>query len=168
MYSHAPPGYRCPFCLLIQAEHDPALLTAAADIVYQNGDVTAFIGFRQWPGNPGNTIIIPNRHFENIYELPVENAAKVHGLAKAVALAMKQAYQCDGVSLRQHNEPAGNQDVWHYHVHVTPRYQGDHFYTTYLSAGKMMPAADRARLAETLRKPVLLFMETDYMLKSDS
>jgi histidine triad (HIT) family protein len=43
---------------------------------------------------------------------------------------MKRIYDCDGVSTRQHNEPAGYQDAWHYHVHVFPRYEGDYLYNT--------------------------------------
>ena len=46
------------------------------------------------------------------------------------ALAMKAVFQCDGVSTRQHNEPAGYQDVWHFHVHVFPRFHGDSLYTS--------------------------------------
>ena len=69
-------------------------------------------------------------------------------LAKALALAMKEVYACDGVSTRQHNEPAGNQDVWHYHLHVTPRYTGDGFYA---SSRALMPADERAKHAQKLR-----------------
>jgi histidine triad (HIT) family protein len=43
---------------------------------------------------------------------------------------LRRAYACDGTSLRQHNEPAGNQDVWHHHVHVFPRFTGDELYRT--------------------------------------
>jgi len=41
---------------------------------------------------------------------------------------MRVSYSCDGISTRQHNEPFGNQDVWHYHVHVFPRYENDNLY----------------------------------------
>ncbi len=61
---------------------------------------------------------------------------------------MKIVYACDGIATRQYNEPAGNQNVWHYHVHVTPRYQDDQFYTTQRS---LMPAEERAKHAEKLR-----------------
>lgn len=58
---------------------------------------------------------------------------------------MKAAYGCDGVSTRQHNEPAGDQDVWHYHLHVVPRWHGDALDTTEPS---LAPAAEiRARAA---------------------
>jgi len=57
---------------------------------------------------------------------------------------------CDGVSTRQHNEPAGNQDTWHYHVHVFPRYIDDGLYAAkpypdYVTADQRWPYADRLR-----------------------
>ena len=61
---------------------------------------------------------------------------------------MKAAYNCDGVSTRQHNEPAGNQDVWHYHLHVFPRYAGDNLYSTQRA---LMPIEERARYTQALR-----------------
>ncbi len=61
---------------------------------------------------------------------------------------MKAVYQCDGISTRQHNEPDGNQDVWHYHVHVTPRYHNDGFY---MSVRALMPIEERTKHAEKLR-----------------
>jgi histidine triad (HIT) family protein len=61
---------------------------------------------------------------------------------------MKKVYTCDGVSTRQHNEPAGNQDVWHYHLHVTPRYENDNFYST---QRQLMVSSERAKHAEALK-----------------
>jgi histidine triad (HIT) family protein len=119
-------------------------------VTNRRGDdfVIAIVGSHQWPNNPGNVLVIPSEHYENIYDLPVRLAAKVNGVAKAVALAIKATYRCDGVSTRQHNEPAGSQDVWHYHVHVTPRYQGDDFYRTQRA---LMAPEKRAEHAAGLR-----------------
>ena len=50
------------------------------------------------------------------------------GSRRRIAIALKEAFGCDGTSTRQHNEPAGNQDLWHLHVHVFPRYDGDDLY----------------------------------------
>ena len=88
-------------------------------------DVTAMISFQQWPNNAGHVLVVPNEHFENLYVLPDHLGARIHELSRKLALAMKNAYDCDGVSTRQHNEPAGDQEVWHYHQHVFPRYRGD-------------------------------------------
>ena len=116
----------CSFKVL-KTEH---VHTVQSDIIYHDGVITAFISLHQWPRNPGNIIVVPNEHFENIYDLPPHYGSDIQRVARLVALALKAVYACDGVSTRQHNEPAGNQDVWHYHVHVTPRYQDDQFYGT--------------------------------------
>jgi histidine triad (HIT) family protein len=130
MYNHAPDNYICPFCLIVQGIENENVLTKHEDIVYQDDYVTAFIGAGWWKNNKGHVIIIPNKHFENIYDLPSEYSHRIHDLEREVAIAFKKVYRCDGVSSRQHNEPCGNQDVWHYHLHVFPRYQGDDLYKT--------------------------------------
>lgn len=148
MYNHAPENYACPFCLLIQGVAHPTIYSVSSDIIYHDERVTALIASHQYPNNQGNVLVVPNEHFENIYDLPVTYAADIHRLAQRVAFALKAVYHCDGVSTRQHNEPAGSQDVWHYHLHVTPRYQGDQFYTTRYA---LMPANERAVLAAQLK-----------------
>jgi|SRR5579871_258115 len=148
MYHHAPENYVCPFCLLVAGIRNEHVYSVQSDIVYQNAAATAFVGSHQWPNNAGNVLVIPNRHFENLYELPVDLAADLHKVVRAVAFALKAALSCDGISTRQHNEPAGNQDVWHYHQHITPRYEGDAFYATQRA---WMPAEERARYAQRIK-----------------
>jgi histidine triad (HIT) family protein len=79
---------------------------------------------------------------------PGSLAAEIHETARRIALAMKSAYGCEGISTRQHNEPGGGQDVWHYHLHVFPRYAGDDLYG---SAFRETTPAERAAYAEQLR-----------------
>lgn len=110
--------------------------------------VTAFIACDWWPKNPGHVLVVPNRHYENIYDLPIEEGGRIHQVVQEVALAMKRAYGCDGISTRQHNEPAGNQDVWHYHVHVFPRYGDDDLY---LLGKRRTSPEERAPYSEMLR-----------------
>lgn len=148
MYNHAPENYPCPFCLLIRGIKNQHVHSVQSDIIYHDDAVTVFVTSHQWENNHGNTVIVPNVHYENIYELPEHYAQDIHRLARKLALAMKAAYTCDGISTRQHNEPAGNQDVWHYHLHITPRYHGDGFYT---SGYALMPILERAKHAERLR-----------------
>jgi len=125
MYTHAPLNYDCPYCRFVQNIGDAQNFTKQTDKIFQNEHVTAFLAARMIPNNPGHVLIIPNEHFENIYDLPVTLALEIQVLGKAVALAMKAAYACDGVTLRQHNEPSGGQHIWHYHLHVIPRYEDD-------------------------------------------
>jgi histidine triad (HIT) family protein len=133
--SHAPTGYGCPFCRLAAGGED--LLSTQRDIVRRTVSAMAFIAPRWWPNNPGHLLVVPHGHHENLYDLPAEAGHAVHDLVREVALAIRGTYGCDGVSTRQHNEPAGNQDVWHYHVHVFPRYVGDDLY-------RMRPSSERA------------------------
>ncbi len=129
MYNHLPPGYSCPFCGLIKGiVGKNEVYTRPEDLVYQDKMVSAFISSRWWKNNPGHVLIIPNQHFENIYDLPLEYATEIHRVARKISLAFKTAYGAEGSSTRQHNEPAGYQEVWHYHLHVFPRYCDDNLY----------------------------------------
>ena len=150
MYNHAPPDYACPFCRIVRGEPDELVYSTEADVVYRTASVTALVSSHQWPGNEPNIIVVPNEHFENIYDLPANYAGEIHAIAQKIALALKAAYGCEGVSTRQHNEPAGSQDVWHYHLHVTPRHLGDVFYSR-IPQKRLMPAEARAGYAERLR-----------------
>ncbi len=128
MYNHAPADYICPFCLFAEGIEDAPVLSRAADIVYHDAEVMAILSIHWWLNNPGHAVVIPRAHYENIYDLPIELSTRIHEVSRSLALAMKKGYGCDGVSTRQHNEPAGNQDVWHYHMHVFPRYVDDGLY----------------------------------------
>lgn len=151
MYTHAPPDYRCPFCLIAAGIEDPAVATRQADVVLRDDLVVAFVAADWRSNNPGHVLVIPARHYENVYSLTLEVGASIQAAVRNVALAMKQAYRCDGVSTVQHNEPAGNQDVWHYHVHVFPRYDGDNLYRSPpkrpTTPEERVPYADRLRTA---------------------
>ena len=148
MYNHAPNDYVCPFCVLLQGIKNDHVLSVPTDIFFRGKDVTALISSHQWPRNLGHALVIPNQHYENIYELPADLGGKIHLIAQKIALAMKAQYGCDGVSTRQHNEPAGDQDVWHYHMHIFPRYIDDHLYTSQYAE---MAVEERARFASQLR-----------------
>lgn len=128
MYRHAPPDYVCPFCLLVAGGDNAPPYACQSDVVLRSEHVTAFINARWWVNNPGHLLVMPNAHIESMFELLPDIAAHVHEAARQVALALKHVYRCDGVSTRQHNEPAGDQEVWHYHLHVFPRYGGDRLY----------------------------------------
>ena len=76
------------------------------------------------PATKGHALILPKDHYSNLYELPEEVAAEALKLAKKVALKMKERLHCDGVNLVQNNEEAAGQTVFHFHMHVIPRYEG--------------------------------------------
>jgi histidine triad (HIT) family protein len=148
MYNHAPSDYTCLFCCLIQNIDCAHSDLQPTDIIHQNEVVTAFMAVRRFPNNQGHVLVIPNQHFENIYDLPVELTLPIHKLARTVALAMKAIYKCDGILIRQHNEPAGGQHAWHYHLHIIPRYENDDFYC---SQKQPFPSGERTEYAQMLR-----------------
>jgi histidine triad (HIT) family protein len=144
---HEPAGYDCPFCRLqhgIHNEHNqPGDIVGVTDLAY------ARVAPKWWPANPGAALVIPRGHHENLYAIPAEVGHAVWDLTQQVAAAMRAAYDCEGISTRQHNEPAGNQDVWHLHVHVFPRHIDDRLYERH-SASRWVTPQEREPYADRL------------------
>lgn len=128
MFNHAPEDYECPLCLVATGGEDG--LTNQQDVVLRTDRAIAFVASRWWPNNRGHVLVIPTAHYENLYDLPAADGHAVHDVVREVAVAIRHTYDCEGISTRQHNEPAGYQDAWHYHVHVFPRYVDDQLYNT--------------------------------------
>ena len=150
-FSYQPSAYRCPVCRIVAGEDLPDDFTKQADVVFRDGTVTAFVSSAWWPANQGHVLVVPNGHYENVYEIPDAALAVVQVVGKRTALALKVAYGCDGTSFRQHNEPGGDQEVWHYHLHVFPRYRGDDLYLRTRERRSTTPA-ERAPYAQKLRR----------------
>ena len=126
MFNHEPDGYECPFCIL--ARGDETKLNKKSDIVFEDNEVLVFVSPKWWKNNPGNVMVVPRRHVENIYDIEDTLLGHIYTIGKKVALGIKETYECDGISFRQHNEPSGGQDVWHFHLHVFPRWKDDDLY----------------------------------------
>lgn len=126
--SYQPDGYRCPFCRVAAGEDLRDDFTNQADVIFRDDVVTAFISSAWWPANPGHVLVVPNDHVENVYDIPDAVLAAVQVIGKRIGLALVETYDYDGTSFRQHNGPGGDQEVWHYHLHVFPRYRGDDLY----------------------------------------
>lgn len=149
MYNHAPANYICPLCQISRGE-ETEKGPSEQDIIFQTDVITVFIASKWWPNNAGHVIVIPNEHIENLYDMPEEIGHAIFDASKKVAIALKETYRCDGISTRQHNEPAGNQDAWHFHLHVFPRYDGDDLYinqheSRWVETQDKKPYADKLR-----------------------
>ncbi len=149
MYSHEPSNYICPLCQIAKGETTEKG-NQEESVFFRDSTITAFIAGKWWKTNPGHAVIIPNKHIENIYAMPEEVGHAIFDFSKKVAIAFKKTYGCQGVSTRQHNEPAGNQDVWHFHLHVFPRYEGDNLYanhkdTYWPTTGEKKPYSDKLK-----------------------
>ena len=105
----------CIFCKIVQKQ-------VPASVVYEDEHVLAFMDIR--PINEGHTLVIPKKHFADIFEISEELNAYVNRIVKKVALAVKQESNADGISIIQQNGKAANQVVFHLHVHVIPKFEG--------------------------------------------
>ncbi len=101
----------CIFCKIIRGE-------VPASIVYEDEQVAAFLSHR--PINEGHTLVVPKKHYENIYDIPEEEAGYLFRVTKRVAGAVRDAVAAEGIRLVQNNGEAAGQVVFHLHVHVIP------------------------------------------------
>ena len=77
------------------------------------------------PASFGHALMIPKNHYANLFEMPDELLAKAMSLAKVWGDKLVKALHADGLNLVQNNGLAAGQTVFHYHLHLIPRYDGD-------------------------------------------
>ena len=106
----------CVFCNLANGIWDSATL-------YEDDDFRVILDLG--PASKGHALILPKTHYANIYEIPEELAAKAIVLAKKMAGIMTEALDCDGFNIVQNNGEAAGQTVFHFHMHLIPRYKDD-------------------------------------------
>jgi histidine triad (HIT) family protein len=106
----------CIFCRIVAKE-------IPAAVVYEDEHTVAFMDAGQV--NPGHVLVAAKGHAENIYELNDAQAGALLCTAARVARAIRNAYQPQGLSVYQANGKAAWQSVFHYHMHLVPRHEGD-------------------------------------------
>ena len=109
---------QCAFCSIARSEEEQS-------VAYRDEFTVAFISSHQNPTNPGRSIVIPAPHIENIYEVPFDVGARLMQTLANVARGVKVGWSADGVNIRQNNERAAGQSIFHLHFHVIPRFIGD-------------------------------------------
>ncbi len=90
--------------------------------VYEDDETLAFMDVM--PQSPGHTLVVPKTAAENLYDLPAEAAAAVLRTVQKLAPAVRDAMGADGIMLNQFNGPAAGQTVFHFHMHIVPRFDG--------------------------------------------
>ena len=91
--------------------------------IYEDDDFNVILD--AGPATKGHALIIPKEHYKNIYELPDKTAADVFKLAKKLAVKMTDKLGADGFNIVQNNNEVAGQSVFHFHMHLIPRYEGD-------------------------------------------
>ena len=106
----------CIFCKIANGE-------IPSTTVYEDDDFRVILDLS--PASKGHALILPKEHYANLYELPDEAASKVLIVAKNVVAKMTKALGCDGYNLVQNNGEVAGQTVFHFHMHLIPRYKED-------------------------------------------
>ena len=129
----------CIFCKIVRKR-------APVSEIYEDETVISFLDIR--PLNLGHALVIPKGHYVDIFDIPEKELAAVHNVAKLVSVAVKKATVADGISIIQQNGKAAGQDIFHFHVHVVPRFEGQK-----LPPFSELIEADRAKL-DTMAKKI--------------
>ena len=103
----------CVFCQRV-------IKRGEASIIYENDQVMAFMDIA--PVEPGHALVIPKKHFENILDIGYEEYLEVHRVTKFLSPFIVKAVSADGINVGQNNGKSANQRVFHYHVHIIPRF----------------------------------------------
>ena len=106
----------CIFCKIAGGE-------IPAATIYEDEEFRVILDLG--PASKGHALIIPKAHYANLYEMPDELAGKAMILAKKIITKMTEVLQCDGYNIVQNNGEAAGQTVFHFHMHLIPRYKGD-------------------------------------------
>ena len=106
----------CIFCKIANGEIPSTTL-------YEDEDFRVILDLG--PATRGHALLLPKNHFANLFELDDETARKAILVAKKMAGKMKDALGADGFNLVQNNGEAAGQTVFHFHMHLIPRYEND-------------------------------------------
>lgn len=106
----------CIFCRIIAGD-------IPSHTVYEDDATLAFLDIN--PATRGHTLVIPKQHAADLFGIAPEDAAAIARTTQRVAQNMRSVLQPDGINVLQNNGPAAGQVVFHYHVHVIPRWDGD-------------------------------------------
>lgn len=130
----------CIFCKIANGDIPSATL-------YEDDDFRVILDLG--PASKGHALVLPKEHAANIYELPDELAAKAMVVAKKVAATLQNGLKCDGMNIVQNNGESAGQTVFHFHMHLIPRYKGDNVH--------VKVAWDQGSLTEEDKEEILGF-----------
>jgi histidine triad (HIT) family protein len=106
----------CIFCKILDGD-------LPAVIVQEDEHTVAFMDINPW--TRGHAVVIPREHSRNLYDVPEEDLARTASAAKRLAERVRDRLGADGVNLLNSCEPAAWQTIFHFHIHVIPRYEDD-------------------------------------------
>ena len=108
----------CIFCKIAKGE-------IPSEKIYENENVLAFLDI--FPATEGHILVIPKKHYENIFDIPKDVLKENIEVAQKIAFLLKEKLKAEGINLLNSNNKIAGQEVLHHHIHVIPRYSGDEF-----------------------------------------
>lgn len=106
----------CIFCKLANG-------VFPTNAIYEDDDFKVILD--NGPATKGHALVLPKKHYANLFEIPEDTLAGAAVVAKKVAQTMKDKLHCDGLNLVQNNGETAGQTVMHFHLHIIPRYADD-------------------------------------------
>lgn len=106
----------CIFCKLANGD-------IPTNSIYEDEDYNVILDMS--PATKGHALILPKEHYKNIYDMPEEKAGQAFALASRLAKTMTEKLSADGFNIVQNNNESAGQTVFHFHIHLIPRFNGD-------------------------------------------
>lgn len=128
----------CIFCKIANGEI-PSIT------IFENNEFRVFFDIN--PASMGHCLIVPKQHYNDIFDMDAETGGKLFSLATAIARALKKELNCEGMNVVQNNGAIAGQTVFHFHLHLIPRYSGDT-----VNIGWQPGEADKEMLGELAKK----------------
>ena len=108
----------CLFCKIVAGQ-------IPSTKVYEDEHALAFLDIN--PVNIGHTLVIPKEHHSNLYETSDETLSHMMPIIKKLSIAIKSALSAEGINIEMNNDPVAGQIIFHTHIHIIPRFDGDGF-----------------------------------------
>ena len=106
----------CIFCKILNGE-------IPSNKVFENDNFIAILD--AFPANEGHTLVIPKKHYENIFEIDENTLKEGYAIAKKIATSIKKALNVKDINILQNNGALAGQTVNHFHIHIIPRKEND-------------------------------------------
>lgn len=124
-----------------------------AHIVYEDDKVIAFLDILQ--ATKGHTLVVPKEFYENIFDIDENTLAHLIKVTKKLATIIKDVFKAEGVNLVNNNGKVAGQSVFHYHMHIVPRYKEDSFLITFQNNSDSLTDEDYKKRAELIKAALL-------------
>jgi len=108
----------CVFCKIIEGQ-------VPSNKVYEDEHVVAFAPLEKDMLSKGHLLVVPKKHFESIYDITIDELTFMMRAVKLISKKLKEGYGAEGINILHASGKAGQQSVFHFHLHLVPRYADD-------------------------------------------